>query len=163
MNPHYKEFAVIAKSPLKFALFKLSSLPSSFFAGLKVISFDEESCTIAVGYSWFNKNPFRSIYFAVLGMAAEMSTGALCMANLYKRKPSASMLVVKIEGEYYKKATGRIRFTCKQGKEITQLIEQCYTTGEANAIRCETTGINENGEEVARFWITWSFKVKSQE
>jgi hypothetical protein len=161
MNPHYKDFAVVVKNPLKFAFFKLSSLPSSFFAGLKVVSFDEEHCTVSVKYSWFNKNPFRSIYFAVLGMAAEMSTGALCMANLYKRKPSASMLVVKIEGEYYKKATGRIFFTCKQGKDIAALIEKCYATNEANAICCETTGVNENGEEVARFWITWSFKVKN--
>jgi hypothetical protein len=47
--------------------------------------------------------------FACLAMAAEMSTGVLAMAHVYKRKPAISMLVVKMEAEYFKKATGKNR------------------------------------------------------
>ncbi len=101
------------------------------------------------------------MYFAIAGMAAELSTGAICMANLYKRQPAASMLVTKIEGEYYKKAIGTITFTCNMGKMVEQVVDDCYDNNEAKAIRCETTGINQQGEEVARFWITWSFKTKT--
>jgi hypothetical protein len=158
----FHSFRKIVLHPLKFKLFQLSSLPSSFFAGLKVRSFDEYSCSVSVRYKWFNKNPFHSLYFAILGMAAEMSTGTLCMAYLYKRKPGASMLVTRIEGEYYKKAVGTISFTCRMGKEIEELIESCYSTLQPGSIRCETTGRNETGEEVARFWITWSFKVRKE-
>lgn len=46
---------------------------------------------------------FRSTYFACLAMAAEMSTGALAMAHLYHSDPPVSMLVVKLESEYFKK------------------------------------------------------------
>lgn len=160
-NEKRKEFYKLAMHPLKFKLFQLSALPSSFFAGLKVKQINDELCTVAVRYKWFNKNPFRSLYFAILGMTAEMSTGSLCMANLYKRKPAASMLVTKIEGEYYKKAIGKIAFTCKMAKEIERVIDECYSTNDARSIRCETTGMNEAGEEVARFWITWSVKTKT--
>lgn len=160
-NSNQIAFHQLSKHPVKFRLFQLTSLPSSFFAGLKVIHIDEGSCSVTVRYKWFNKNPFRSIYFAVMGMAAELSTGALCMSNIYKRKPAASMLVTKIEGEYYKKAIGKITFTCTMGKQIEAMVDDCYKDGEARAVRCETTGFNEAGEEVARFWITWSFKVKN--
>ncbi len=159
-NHNFNDFRKIALHPFKFRLFQLSSLPSSFFAGLKVESMDESSCCVSVRYKWFNKNPFRSLYFAILGMTAEMSTGALCMANLYKRKPAASMLVTKIEGEYYKKAVGKIRFTCSLGNEIASVIDECYKTNQPGIVRCETIGTNEAGEEVARFWITWSVKTK---
>ena len=47
---------------------------------------------------------FSFYLFCLSGMAAEMSTGALALTHLYKRKPAVSMLVVKVEAEYFKKA-----------------------------------------------------------
>ena len=55
----------------------LGSLPAAFFAGLKVKEITDEKVITVVKYSWFTKNPFRSIYFACLAMAAELSTGLL--------------------------------------------------------------------------------------
>ena len=85
------------KHPLKFRMFLLSSLPNAFFSGLRIKDLDETVCRVTVPYKWFTKNPFRSTYFACLSMAAEMSTGALCLVHLYKRNPPVSMLVVKVE------------------------------------------------------------------
>ena len=95
-------------------------------------------------------------------MAAEMSTGALCMIHLYKRKPPVSMLVVKVEGEYFKKATDRTTFTCEEGDMIKRMIEECISSGEARTVRVKSTGTNFKGELVAEFYITWSFKGKSK-
>ena len=95
-------------------------------------------------------------------MAAEMSTGALCLTHLYKRQPPLSMLVVKVESEYFKKATGITNFLCEDGLLIKETIEQAIQTGEAKSIRARSVGKNSDGGLVAEFFITWSFKTKKQ-
>jgi hypothetical protein len=141
-------------------MFLLSKLPSAYFSGVRVKSLDENKCEVTVPYKWFSQNPFRSTYFACLSMAAEMSTGALALGHLYKRKPAVSMLVVKTEGEYFKKAADKTTFVCETGLEIKKIIEEAVATGEGKTIRVKTIGKNKADELVAEFYITWSFKSK---
>jgi len=142
-------------------MFLLSNLPNAFFAGLRVKDLDETVCRVSVPYKWFTKNPFRSTYFACLSMAAEMSTGLLCLVHLYKRNPPVSMLVVKTEAEYFKKATGKTFFTCEEGVLIRETIEHAIEKGDAKTFRARSIGKNAEGLIVAQFYITWSFKVRS--
>ena len=160
MNPNTKAFIQLMKHPLKFRLFLLMKLPSAFFAGVRVRDIDENQCIVTVPYKWFSQNPFKSTYFACLSMAAEMSTGALAMAHLYKRNPAVSMLVVKVESEYFKKATGRTTFSCEDGETMLHAIEESTATGEGRIVRARSIGKNTDGEVVAEFNITWSFKAK---
>src|SRR4030095_5696396 len=99
-------FLHLARSPVKFRMFLLSKLPSAYFSGVRILEISEKECKVTVPYKWFSKNPFRSTYFACLSMAAEMSTGTLAMIHTYGREPRVSMLVVRLEGEFLKKATG---------------------------------------------------------
>lgn len=135
-------------------------LPSAFFAGLGLEKLSPEAAAISVSYKWFNKNPFRSLYFAVLSMAAEASTGVLGMSAVYKREPSVSMLIVKIEGNFLKKAIGKIVFTCANGLRVHQAVEDAIASGESKSVVCRSIGINEAGEPVAEFFCTWSFKAR---
>lgn len=89
-----------------------------------------------------------------------MSTGALAMAHLYKRKPPVSMLVIKTEGEYFKKAADKSTFVCEDGALIKQMIDEAVATGEARTIKAKSVGRNKAGDIVAEFFITWSFKAK---
>jgi hypothetical protein len=162
MNSDPSAFMKLLRHPVKFRMFLLSKLPAAYFAGVRIKEIDENRCRVTVPYKWFTQNPFRSTYFACLSMAAEMSTGALCMTHLYKIKPPVSMLVAKVESEYFKKATGRTSFICEDGLLIKDTIEQAIQTGEAKAIRAKSVGRNNDGAIVAEFYITWSFKVKSQ-
>ncbi len=161
MNPGTTLFIKLIKHPVQFRMFLLSRLPNAYFAGVRVKEMDEGRCVATVPYKWFTRNPFRSTYFACLSMAAEMSTGALAMAHLYKRKPAVSMLVVKVESEYFKKATGRTHFICEDGEAIERAIEESIATGEPKTIRVRSLGTNKNNETVAEFFVTWSFKAKS--
>jgi hypothetical protein len=161
MASNFRLFASQMASPFKFRLFLLSKLPSAYFAGVRIKSIDENKCEVTVPFKWFSQNPFRSTYFACLSMAAEMSTGALALGHLYKRKPAVSMLVVKTEGEYFKKAVDTTAFVCEAGNEINKMIEESIATGEARTIRARSIGRNKAGELVAEFYITWSFKAKS--
>jgi hypothetical protein len=163
VNPHFHSFKKQLTNPFSFLLFMLTSLPSALFAGLRIVSLTEQQAVVSVRYKWFNKNPFRSIYVAVLSMAAEVSTGVLCMGAIYKRNPAVSMLVIKSEGQFYKKATSKILFTCADGTKINDMVENAVTTGESATINCHTIGTNEKGETVAEFYFTWSFKVKKRE
>src|SRR5678810_908341 len=93
MESTFQLFSKQMTSPLKFRMFLLSKLPSAYFSGVRVKSLDENKCEVTVPFKWFSQNPFRSTYFACLSMAAEMSTGALALGHLYKRKPTVSMPV----------------------------------------------------------------------
>ncbi len=154
-------FLQLINNPFKFRLFLLSKLPSAFFAGVRVLKADEEKCTVKVPYKWFSQNPFKSTYFACLSMAAEMSTGVLALAHIYKRQPALSMLVLKVEGNFIKKATGITIFTCGDGLLIKQAIEDAIISNEGKTVSARSYGRNAAGEIVAEFVITWSFKVKS--
>jgi hypothetical protein len=155
------EFIESMKHPVKFRMFLFYKLPSAFFSGVRLLSLDEQQCKTVVPFKWFSQNPFRSTYFACLAMAAEMSTGLLALAQLNKRKPAVSMLVVKLEADYFKKAVGKTTFQCNDGDLFKQTIEKAITTGEGQVFRATSTGTNEQGEKVAEFFVTWSFKVKS--
>ena len=155
------QFLQLIKHPIKFRLFLLSKLPAAFFCGVRVRYADEKKCVTSVPYKWLTQNPFRSTYFACLSMAAEMSTGVLALAHIYKRHPAVSMLVSKVEGTFLKKAIGKTLFTCEDGQVIKQTIEDAIISNEGKIVTAKSYGRNAEGEIVAEFAITWSFKVKS--
>jgi len=162
MNPLAPAFIKQMNNGFKFRMFLLAKLPAAYFAGVRIREIDTQRCLVTVPYKWFSQNPFRSTYFACLSMAAEMSTGALAMAQLYKLDPPVSMLVVKVESEYFKKATGRTRFVCHDGELFQKAVEETIATGEARMVRAKSIGRNKEGEVVAEFYITWSFKAKAK-
>jgi hypothetical protein len=148
--------------PLRQRLFLFLKLPSAFFSGVRIRHLDAKKCVVSVPYKWFSQNPFRSTYFACLSMAAEMSTGLPALAQVYQRKPSVSMLVISLESTFIKKATSRTYFTCNDGEEFERIIRECITDNTAKTFVSRTTGTNEQGEKIAEFIITWSFKAKSK-
>ena len=155
-------FFQLLRHPVKFRMFLFSKLPSAFFAGVRIREINENKCVVTVPYKWFSQNPFRSTYFACLSMAAEMSTGALSMAFVYKINPPVSMLVTRVEGEFLKKATDLTTFICEDGGLIKQTIMDAITSGEGKIVRASSTGRNKAGEVVAEFHVTWSFKARSR-
>jgi hypothetical protein len=71
----------------------LFKLPAAYFCGVRVTSLDELKCDVSVKHRWINQNPFRSMYFAVQAMAAELSTGALVMRQVKESNLPISMLI----------------------------------------------------------------------
>lgn len=160
MNADKDKFIKLIQHPVKFRVFLFSKLPSAFFSGVRVQHIDNGQARVTVPYKWFSQNPFKSTYFACLAMAAEMSTGLLGMMHTYKTVPPISMLVLGIEGNYFKKATGITMFTCEDGDAINNTILDAIDSGEGRSIKAKSVGRNNEGELVAEFFITWSFKVK---
>jgi hypothetical protein len=145
---------------LKYRLFLLQRLPIAFFTGLKMETTTEEKCIIRLKYSWWNKNPFKSMYFASQAMAAEMSTGVLCLGYIQAQATKVSMLVTQMEVAYSKRGLGKILFTCNDGLAIKHCIEQAVSTQQPQQFVATAIGTNEQNEIVATFKITWGFKAK---
>ena len=142
----------------RFSLFKI--LPMGFLSGMKISKLTEDKCSVTVPYKRKNKNPFQSTFWAVLGMAAEMSSGALLIMYTYKQRPSVAMIIVSCTGKFVKKATDNTTFTCTDGQKIKQAIKAAIDKEEPQLIECHMQGVNEAGEEVANFTFTWSVKAR---
>ena len=162
MKTNTEAFLKTINNPFKARIFLLTKLPSAFFSGVRVLVAEEDKCVVTVPYKWFSQNPFKSTYFACLSMAAEMSTGLLGLAQVYKSEPAVSMLVLKVQGNFIKKAVGRTTFTCDEGPAISQTIADAVVSGNGKVITVKSYGRNTANEIVAEFDITWSFKVKSK-
>ncbi|WP_158962804.1 DUF4442 domain-containing protein [Myroides fluvii] len=149
------EFSV--SSINKFLFFKL---PSAYWTGVRLSSISATTATTTVRHKWVNQNPFRSMYFAVQAMAAELSTGALVMKKIQERGARISMLVAQNNSVFVKKATGKISFTCVDGQLLDEAIQKAIDTNEGVTIWMKSTGIDEKGDEVSVFNFEWTLKVR---
>lgn len=154
-------FIKLVQHKLKYRLFLLFNLPLALFCKLKVKSLNSHQAIVTVPFNWFNKNPFGSTYFAVLTMAAELSTGILAFAKLYKQDVKVSMLVTQVDAHFLKKTTDLTTFICDDGEKIQATINEAILTKQPQQIICKSIGYNKHNEEVAHFEFTWSFKAKS--
>lgn len=150
---------------MEFTAGKLNSflffkLPSAFISGVRVKEISATHCKVSVKHRWINQNPFKSMYFAVQAMAAELTTGALVMYHIKKSGKKISMLVANNKGNFTKKATGRIFFTCNDGHLIEEAIKNTIATGEGQTFWMKSIGINEKGEQVSEMDFEWSIRVK---
>jgi hypothetical protein len=158
LNKEAEKYISNMTNPFYFWFGMLLKLPSAIFWRLRVKTLSLSKCQISIPYFWRSQNPFNSIYFAAMAGAAELSTGALCLLG-QAGKGKFSMLVVDFRAEYYKKANQKIIFTCDQGLELVALIDS-LAIGDSDKLTMISSGTNLDGEEVAKFFVTWSFKRK---
>ena len=145
----------------RFRLFLFLKLPLAFIAGLRIKKINFEEVIVTAPFSFWNKNPFKSIYFAVLAMAAELSTGILALMHIDKKNTKISMLVIGMESKFYKKSISKVKFICEDGHEISDVINKAIKSGNGEIFIANSKGYDINGVCVAEFNITWSFKVKT--
>lgn len=147
-------------SPSKINTFLLFKLPSAYFTGVRVKSISENTCITTVKLRWINQNPFNSMFWAVQGMAAELSTGAMVLAKIKESGKNISMLVANNKASFSKKAKGRIMYSCTDGALINQAIEKTISTGEGQTIWMKSEGKDSVGDIVSIFEFEWTLKVK---
>jgi len=148
----------LAESPLRFRLFLLRYLPMALLAGLKIVSYSSEKAVVSVRYRYLTRNPFRSVYFACLAMAAELSSGLLVLDSASKGQ--VSTLVTGLDARFLKKATGETYFTCTDGDLIRTEILKTLQTGNPVTFSATATGLDRDGNRIAEFTLQWSCKRK---
>jgi hypothetical protein len=148
-------------SPSKLNMFLMFKLPAAYFTGVRTKHLDDTTCVVSVKHRWINQNPFNSMFWAVQGMAAELTTGALVMKKIKESGKNISMLVANNNASFTKKATGRITFKCEEGLKIDEAINKAIETGEGQTVWLNVNGINAEGVQVSTFNFEWTLKVKS--
>ncbi|GAB5474209.1 MAG: DUF4442 domain-containing protein [Maribacter sp.] len=149
--------AVTAGKLNTFSFFKL---PSAWWCGVRLKYIDKERAVVTVRYKWFNQNPFKSMFWAVQGMAAELTTGAMMIDQIEDSGHKISMLVANNTANFSKKATGKITFTCEDGNLIKDALDKTIATGEGQTIWMKSVGVNEEGIIVSTFNFEWTVRLK---
>ena len=117
-----------------------AKLPMAFISGCRITELNEEQCKVTIPYRWLNNNPFGTTYWAVLGMAAEMASGAILLIN--------------------KRALTKVTFVCDEGLAIKEAVIKAIETGEAQTYQTTTKGYDENGVVVNEWKFTWGIKAR---
>jgi hypothetical protein len=95
-------------------------------------------------------------------MAAELSTGAYALIATKGKDESVAVILVSTRAEFLKKATGTSTFTCTDWNEFDNAATNAIKTNEAQTVTGKSIGVNNEGEEIARFEFTWSFKKRNK-
>ncbi len=149
-------------TPARFNLFMFFKLPSAWWSGVRLQSINDNECVVKVKYSWINQNPFKSMFWAVQGMAAEMTTGAFLTREINLSGENISMLVANNTAKFTKKATGKIRFVCNKGSEVKKLVQKAIDTGDSQTLWIDSIGYNEDNLMVSHFSFEWSVKTRKK-
>ena len=144
----------------RFNSFLFFKLPSAWWCGVRLTELTENHASASVRYGWRNQNPFKSMFWAVQGMAAELATGALVMQQIQNSGRQVSMLVLNNKANFQKKARGRISFRCEDGLKLKEALDLALDSGEGQTVWMKSVGTNENGEVVSEFLFEWTLKVK---
>ncbi len=149
-------------SPLKQRLFYAKNLPMGLISGIRLVHLDEEKSVAEVSFWWWNKNPFNSMYFAVQSMAAELSTAAPAMMALKGFDADIALIIVELKAEFVKKAQSKITFSCLDYDKYYKAVALLKQPDDTVTVTVKTVGRDVNDNEVATFYFTWSFKIRSK-
>jgi len=148
-------------NPRSIRLFTLLKLPLVYFSGVRVVRIEENSVEVRVRHRWINQNPFRSMFWAVQGMAAELASGVLLMRKVNDHDMPISMLLIETKASFSKKAKGKITFNCNEGESAHNLVEKAIVTKQGQSQWFVCVGVDESGDEVSRFNFHWSVRCKA--
>lgn len=148
-------------TPSKLNAYTFFKLPSVWWCGVRVTQIQENHCEVKVKHRWINQNPFKSLFWAVQGMAAELTTGVLLMKEIQSSNQKISMLVINNKANFSKKARGRITFSCSPEDIISKAIQQLLETNEPQTLWLTSKGVDENQVVVSTFEFEWTLLTKN--
>ena len=146
-------------TPNKINRWMLFKLPAAWISGVRLTLIDEKKCEVKVRFKWINQNPYRSMFWAVQAMAAELTTGMLLTKSIQDSNYDISMLLVSNKSSFYKKAVGKITFVCDEGEIAKQLINSTIKNTTSKAW-FKAKGYDEAGDQVSEFDFEWSCKKR---
>ena len=120
---------------------------------------DETTCVTSIPGGWRSQNPFKTMYWAVQGMGAELATGAAPFAMSKSMPEKLRMFVVGTDATFTKRAKGRISFTCNDVSAAKEAIEMSVSTGESVECEMSAVGTDSSGDIVSEWVFKWNFLV----
>ena len=143
-------------SPWKLRLWMVSKLPMGLLSGMVIEALDENGCRVVLKDRRWIRNPFGSVFWAVMGMAAELSTGALVYA--YASGTGVKFILVGAEAKFFKKARGKSFYFCDAGSDVHQAISENVNTDDTSIVILPVIAKDQKGEILAEFKFQWQLR-----
>ena len=146
------KFAHALTSSWKLRWWMVRHLPMGFLTGMRIAVLNEDECQVVLKDRWWIRNPFGSVFWAVMGMAAELSTGALVYAYAgsgYK------FILVGMEAKFYKKVKGKSYYFCSSGPGLKRVLEMLNSSGQSGVIHMPVVAKDPNDQVLAEFSFSW--------
>ena len=147
-------------SPSKINRWMLFKLPAAWLSGVRLSLINDSRCEVKVKFKWINQNPYRSMFWAVQGMAAELATGVHPFAISRSCEGGLRMFVVGTEAKFVKRAKGKIRFTCEDVSKARSAIEEALSSEEGVDLEMNVVGQDSTGDVVSNWVFKWNFRAK---
>ena len=100
------------------------------------------------------------MYFGALAVGADLAGGYLAMHHISKAKSKVKLIFKDFNAQFLKRAEGDVHFICKDGIEVTKLVNKAIETQERQnytlKIIAKTPKIS--NDVVAEFNLTLSIK-----
>jgi hypothetical protein len=134
----------------------LKHLPMGLLSGMYIESLGEEGCKVVLKDRWWIRNPFRSVFWAVMSMAAEMSTGALMYA--YVSGSKLQFILVQMEAKFFRKAKGKSSYFCYSGQDVLRWMQNIEDTGDTSVVILPVVARDEDNQILAEFKFYWQLR-----
>ena len=143
-------------------LFGVMKIPLIFFCRPKVVSISETRIEVRIKLNRRTKNHLNSMYFGVLSVGADITSGFLAMKLIRKSQSRISLIFKDFHADFLKRAEGDVHFICEDGLAIQSLVKVAEQTGERESLPVHITATvpSISNEPVAEFILTLSLKKK---
>jgi len=145
-------------------LFGLMKVPMIYWVSPSIVVMNEEKCIVKIPLNRRTKNHLNSMYFGVLCTGADIAGGYVAMNEITLSKKKVALSFKDFKADFLKRAEGDVHFVVTKIPEIKAFVAEVIKSGERMNFPVEISAIvpsiNPN-EEVARFILTLSLKVKS--
>lgn len=147
----------------QYTFFLWRYLPAARWMGVKMEFLDDHVCTTKLRYSWFNRNPFGSIYFAAQSAAAEMATGLPAFLMIRQLKAPVNMLITEMDMSFLKQAKGTVYFRCEQLDDIRHSILKACESDDPVTCRLTVHAVDaQTGDPRSECIVVWRFRRRKK-
>jgi hypothetical protein len=156
MSTFDSRLAGTLRNKWKLRLWMLRKLPMGLLSGMYITALDASHCTVLLKDRWWIHNPFRSVFWAVMSMAAELSTGALLVTQA--QPAGIQFILVGFEAKFLKKAKGKSFYFCHTGEEVARAISNTLNTTAPTIITLPVLAQDTSGALLAEFKCYWQLR-----
>ena len=150
----------ITKANFYLKYFIFIKIPLIWLCKPKIINLNSEYIEIKINLNRKTKNHLNTMYFGVLSVGADITGGFLAMLCIKESKKKVSLIFKDYKANFLRRAEGDVHFICKQGKEISELVNKTIQSDnrENMLLYIEAFVPSISNDIIAKFELTLSLR-----
>ena len=150
----------ITKANFYLKYFSFIKIPLIWFCKPKIINLNSEYIEIKINLNRKTKNHLNTMYFGALSVGADITGGFLAMLCIKESKKKVSLIFKDYKANFLRRAEGDVHFICKQGKEISELVNKTIQSDnrENMLLYIEAFVPSISNDIIAKFELTLSLR-----